>query len=403
MAGELNSILKTALGSAEASIAVLLVLFFGYWAQHIGWVDSEGEKQISHLCITVFLPALLFTQIGPHATISNLTDYGIIIILSIFAMGVSYLVGLLVRRILKGPRWTTAAFIFHNATSLPLLLINSLEKTGTIRTIIGKHGGSVSDAVTRGRTYLLIAALVSNIFRFALGPEIMSHNNSSDRDTNGDVEERHNHTERTPLLSSERVHDDAHQVWPVVKKTGKHAWSWIAGILNPPLIAAIVAVLFGITPPLRHSFFDKGKVLNATITQSIDYLGKLYTALQIFVLGSKLRSKPGAKFPVAPAIALFFHRFFLMPAIMISVVYALRARWPNYIERDPMLDFVLSIVGIGPPAITLAAISEMAELDEQEDGQVARILTIAYVITPLICVPLSATVYAVQQSGVANH
>jgi hypothetical protein len=78
-------------------------------------------------------------------------------------MIISYLVGALTHRVLKGPRWTTAAFIFHNATSLPLLLINSLEKTGTIRIIIGENGGSVSDAVTRGRTYLLIAALVANV------------------------------------------------------------------------------------------------------------------------------------------------------------------------------------------------------------------------------------------------
>lgn len=87
---------------------------------------------------------------------------------------------------------------------------------------------------------------------------------------------------------------------------------------------------------------------------------------------------------------------------MISVVYLLRVHWPNYVERDPILDFVLSIVGVGPPAITLAAISEMAGLDEREDGQVARILTIAYIVTPLIALPLSATVYAVQQSGVAS-
>ncbi|KAG9117278.1 hypothetical protein FRC07_007389, partial [Ceratobasidium sp. 392] len=163
MASELHNILETALGSAEASIAVLLVLFFGYWAQHKGWVNDDGEKQISHLCITVFLPALLFTQIGPHATVSNLSDYAIIIVLSLFAMVFSYFVGALTHRVLKGPRWTRAAFIFHNATSLPLLLINSLEKTGTIQVLIGKHGGSVSDAVARGRTYILISALVSNI------------------------------------------------------------------------------------------------------------------------------------------------------------------------------------------------------------------------------------------------
>ncbi|KAG8738480.1 hypothetical protein FRC10_006793, partial [Ceratobasidium sp. 414] len=339
---ELRDLIETALGSAEA---ILLVLLFGYWAQHLGWVNDNGEKQISHLCITVFLPALLFTQIGPHATVSNLTDYGIIIILSVFAMVVSYLAGALTHRVLKGPRWTTAAFIFHNATSLPLLLIDSLEKTGTIRVLIGEHGGSVSDAITRGRTYLLISALVSNVARFALGPGIMSHDPPS-RNANNDPEEHRTETEHTPLLSAERV---AHQVWPTVQKSGKSVWSWITGILNPPLIASIVAVVFGLIPPIRHAFFDNGKFLNATLTQSIDYLGKLYT-------GSKLRSKPGAKFPAPPAIALFLHRFFLMPAIMISVVHLLRARWPNYVERDPMLDFVLSIIGIGPPAVTLAAV-----------------------------------------------
>ncbi|KAG8679949.1 hypothetical protein FRC09_018599, partial [Ceratobasidium sp. 395] len=322
--------------STQASIAVLLVLFFGYWAQHLGWVNEDGEKQISHLCITVFLPALLFTQIGPHATVSNLTDYAIIIVLSVFAMVVSYFVGALTHRVLKGPRWTTAAFIFHNATSLPLLLLNSLEKTGTIRVLIGEHGGSVSDAIARGRTYLLIAALVSNVARFALGPEIMNPQDPSTGSTHSDPEHATG-TERTPLLSTERIHRTAHQVWPKVQKSGKSAWTWIIGVLNPPLIAAIVAVVFGLIPPIRHAFFDNGKLLNATIVQSIDYLGKLYTALQIFVLGSKLRSKPGAKFPVAPAIALFVHRFILMPAVMIGVVYLLRNRWPNYVERDPML------------------------------------------------------------------
>ncbi|KAG9099618.1 hypothetical protein FS749_000806 [Ceratobasidium sp. UAMH 11750] len=331
MASELHNILETALGSAEA---ILLVLFFGYWAQHLGWVNDDGEKQISHLCITVFLPALLFTQIGPHATASNLTDYGIIIIPSAFAMVVSYLVGTLTHRILKGPRWTTAAFIFHNATSLPLLLINSLEKTGTIRVLIGEHGGSVSDAIARGRTYLLIGALVSNVARFALGLEIMSPSDSSNHNANSDPEQRHTEIERTPLLSAERA---SHEVWPTVQKLGKTVWSWVVGVLNPLLIAAIVAVVFELIPPIRHAFFDHGKFLNATLTQSIDYFGKLYTALQIFALGSKLRSKPGAKFLVLPAIALFFHRFVLMPAIMISVVYLLRAHWPNYVKRDPML------------------------------------------------------------------
>ncbi|CAE6535843.1 unnamed protein product [Rhizoctonia solani] len=376
MPSEVSTLLDVAIGSAEASIAVLLVLGFGYYAQHAGWVNDEGERQISHLCVTVFLPALLFTQIGPHATRHNLLDYGIIVVFSVFAMVVSYFVGIASRRALKSPRWTVAAFIFNNATSLPLLLLNSLEKTGTIRIIIGKHGGSVVDAVARGRTYLLIAALVGNMGRFALGPDIMGHKQDNDSGFPSGLSTTFRPvatgSETTPLLSTARIHNTASQAWPTIKDIAKRTWIWIRGALNPPLIAAIVAVTFGLISPLHHAFFNKGQPLGATVTQSIDYLGKLYTALQMFVLGSKLRSKPGNKLPILSTTILFIHRFIVMPAIMISVMYLLRSTWPSYVEQDPMLDFVLSIVGIGPPAITLSAISEMAKLDVREDGQVSR-------------------------------
>ncbi|CAE6420265.1 unnamed protein product [Rhizoctonia solani] len=407
MPNEVSSLLEVAIGSAEASISVLLVLGFGYYAQHAGWVNEEGEKQISHLCVTVFLPALLFTQIGPHATPHNLTDYGIIVALSIFAMVVSYLAGIASRRVFKSPRWTVAAFIFNNATSLPLLLLNSLEKTGTISIIIGKNGGSVADAVARGRTYLLIAALVGNMGRFALGPDIMGPKNNDDSDFPGDLSTTFRpvsaESETTPLLSTARIHNAASQAWPTIKNAGKIIWAWVLDSINPPLIAAIVALVFGLVSPLHHAFFGKGEPLNATVTQSVDYLGKLYTALQMFVLGSKLRSKAGDKLPILSTTVLFIHRFIVMPAIMIGVVYLLRSTWPSYVERDPMLDFVLSIVGIGPPAITLSAISEMAELDAREDAQVSRLLMLSYIVTPFICVPISASVYVINHLGLANN
>ncbi|CAE6414211.1 unnamed protein product [Rhizoctonia solani] len=401
MPNELSNLLDVAAGSAEASIAVLLVLGFGYYAQHAGWVNEEGESQISQLCVTVFLPALLFTQIGPHATPHNLFDYGIIVIFSVFAMLVSYLVGVTSRRVLKSPRWTVAAFIFNNATSLPLLLLDSLEKTGTISIIIGKNGGSVADAVTRGRTYLLIAALVGNMGRFAFGPDIMGPKQNSDSDFPGDLSATFRpvpaESETTPLLSTARIHNTTSRAWPSIKNAAKRTWAWIKDALNPPLIAAIVAIIFGLISPLHHAFFKKGEPLNATVITSVDYLGKLYTALQMFVLGSKLRSKAGDKLPILSTTILFIHRFIVMPVIMISMVYFLRSTWPSYVEQDPMLDFVLSIVGIGPPAITLSAISDMAELESRDDAQVSRMLMLSYLVTPFICVPLSASVYVVQR------
>lgn len=61
--------------------------------------------------------------------------------------------------------------------------------------------------------------------------------------------------------------------------------------VNPPLVAGLLAIFFGLVTPLRRTFFEEGGALNASVVQSLISLGKLYTALQIFVLGGKLVAK----------------------------------------------------------------------------------------------------------------
>ena len=122
------------------------------------------------------------------------------------------------------------------------------------------------------------------------------------------------------------------------------------GTVNPPLVAAILAIVIGLIKPLHHAFFEEGGALNASLTQSIKTLGKLYTGLQMFVLGGKLVQKSGGKAKKLPLLYLFVFRFFIVPAISISVVYGLRSRFPHYVKADPILDFVLAIAYVGPPA-----------------------------------------------------
>lgn len=65
----------------------------------------------------------------------------------------------------------------------------------------------------------------------------------------------------------------------------------IASLVNPPLIAAILAIALGLIKPTRWLIFDEDGPLQASFTQSLTSLGKLYTALQMFALGGKLVSK----------------------------------------------------------------------------------------------------------------
>lgn len=68
--------------------------------------------------------------------------------------------------------YLTPAYIFGNATSLPLLLVNALAQTGSLDSLVVK-GDKVSSALRRATVYLLLNALVCNITRFLAGPYLM--------------------------------------------------------------------------------------------------------------------------------------------------------------------------------------------------------------------------------------
>lgn len=93
-----------------------------------------------------------------------------------------------------------------------------------------------------------------------------------------------------------------------------------------------------------------------------------------------------------------------------------------------MLDFVLSLSPVGPPALvrspllsrsskllrsnasvfllstffeqTLAAIASMADLPDAAEGQIARVITWSYGVTPFIALSVSGSLWAVEKSGV---
>jgi hypothetical protein len=93
---------KSSLIRTQASVAVLLILGYGVAAEKYKLLSPEGEKvtfalcirdtvfnsvrpsqNISHLGVTLLLPALLFTEIGPHATVSNLASCCVFLFLNV--------------------------------------------------------------------------------------------------------------------------------------------------------------------------------------------------------------------------------------------------------------------------------------------------------------------------------
>ena len=81
--------------------------------------------------------------------------------------------GFFATRAFKLPVWVTPALAFNNTTSLPLLLMESLDATGILRSILMSKTDTSSAAIDRAKSYFLVNSMVSNSLTFALGPRLL--------------------------------------------------------------------------------------------------------------------------------------------------------------------------------------------------------------------------------------
>ena len=258
------------------------------------------------------------------------------------------------------PPWVMPTCAFNNTTSLPLLLLQSLESVGSLQLII-RHGDTVSSAVQRAQSYFLVCAVVSKTIGYAVGPKMLET-----KDGNGETQERrvserdqgqedtearagaassHSATdgesdgttvnEESHLLP-ERAHKASRQVKGRFRFYCNHIFSFLprqvrhellipfeSPFADVMIICTIVGAVLGSVPSLHKAFFnhpDRGGIFTAWLTSSIKNIGKLFTTLQIFIVGGKLgvsfeRMAGGSgRIPFRAIVTIFLFRLVLWPA-----------------------------------------------------------------------------------------
>lgn len=264
------------------------------------------------------------------------------------------LIGMAAVRFFKFPRWVTPAVMFNNSTSLPLLLVQSMESTGILDDIL-KPGESSHEAIARAQSYFLVNAVISNCATFAVGPlllngrkrrvydELDGNVSSDEEDTlDGEAEEIREEIrqeireeireeirqeangqrptttrldtteagETTSLLPKrlnalearltkhayERTHSFLHKahLHPDDLSHGTRSFFTIMfSFINAPLLGALVGFVLGIVPRLHRWFFadsHNGGIFTAWLTQSLSNTGDLFVTLQVVIVGVTLSS-----------------------------------------------------------------------------------------------------------------
>ncbi|KAF2497363.1 membrane transporter [Lophium mytilinum] len=319
MGMDASEIVTPFLGALQASIAVLLTIFFGVLAAQFNLLSGDSAKEVSRTCVCMFLPALLITNVGAELHLDTGIRYLPVLLWAIVYNLLSMLLGVFATRVFKLPAWVTPALAFNNTTSLPLLLIQSLESTGILNSILMGDSDTSSAAINRAKSYFLVNSMVSNSLTFALGPRLLRpHDEDASDDDRAKPDQGHSGSHDYPINQREedvenapmpvpgttsndnapnghheressevRTREDAMQDFvdeetsllprALIQKSrqteregyrkGRHYWDrmpkWAQEILkvmyafvNPPLIGALLGALIGLVPALHRLFFN---------------------------------------------------------------------------------------------------------------------------------------------------
>ncbi|KAL4911933.1 auxin efflux carrier [Aspergillus aurantiobrunneus] len=408
-----DSLLGSFLGALQACISVLLTLSYGVAARKFGLMQRSSIHDVSGLGVKVLLPALILVHLGEQLHLDNALNYVPVFIWSITYTAFSILLARLASKILRLPEWVTPACAFNNTTSLPLLLLQSLEGVGSLRIIL-QEGDSVSSAVARAQSYFLLCGVTSKTIGYAVGPAMLTggeadgdtredeHENDEEAQNHHDHTEGHQVDEAAPLIRGRSAkHDDLHAR---LKRWGKKAvyvfperikqnvlTAFDTPMADVAVVCTLLGAVLGLVPQLHRVFFnsyEEGGVLNAWLTSSIKNIGKLFTTLQIFVVGCELgvsfermgdrsggvgsgSSNPGVK----AILTIFMIRLVVWPALSISIIYGL-AKKTSLLRSDPVLWFSMMLMPAGPPALVIQGLAELAKASESQKMTISKTLTV---------------------------
>ncbi|KAL2015997.1 hypothetical protein VTK56DRAFT_4465 [Thermocarpiscus australiensis] len=439
-------LLECFVAAIQASLSVLLVMCYGAIAAHLKILDRASTRPISKLCVRMFLPALLITKVGSELHMGSANRYLIVLIWGVVCHVISFLIGIFAHLGLGMPDWTTVAILINNTTSYPLLLIGALEDTGILRTLIVTDE-STKDAIERAKSYFLVFSTISNCITFAVGPRLIDseqlpENEPDGKDDEDDVSAHQDASrpdveanEETRLLNpstlpspgslsrraffwsrrpAQEQKPDPRRPWMVPR----HKWSqlrprtkwwllFISDFFNAPLVGAIIGAVLGLVPLFHRAFFnrtDNGGIFTAWLTASLKTIGGLFPPLPVLVAGVSLfcstkeaiaSGRSAVSMPLGTVSFILLVRFIAWPALSIGVIYALAAK-TSILGSDPVLWFALMLMPCGPSAMKLITLVQVSEGSKDEEVHISRLLTISYIISPILSLTVVGSLMASQ-------
>ncbi|QCD90034.1 protein PIN-LIKES 2 [Vigna unguiculata] len=368
------------------------------------FIPRATFKLLSKLVFALFLPCLIFTDLGESITLENFVDWWFIPVNVLVSTAIGCLLGFLVVIICKPPpelnRFTIIMTGFGNTGNLLLAVVGSVCHSDD--NPFGKNCN------TRGVTYVSLSQWVSVILVYTLvyhmmeppmeyyeiveeGAEIEEERALNDisrpllveAEWPG-IEDKETEHSKTPFIA--RIFKSISGISPsnipeleVTAESGGNSpksirclaeprvvrririvaeQTPIQHILQPPTLASLLAIIVGTVPQLKAVFFGYDAPLSF-ITDTLEIVAAAMVPSVMLVLGGMLAEGPNeSKLGLKTTIGITVARLLVLPVLGIGIV-ALSDKLNFLVDNDAMFKFVLLLQYTTPSAILLGAIASL--------------------------------------------
>eukprot|EP01018_Ginkgo_biloba_P027281 Gb_18659 [translate_table: standard] len=368
-------------------------------------IPRETFGLLSKLVFALFLPCLIFTELGKSVTLNNMREWWFIPVNVMISTATGCILGYLVALICRTPpqyfRFTVVMTGFGNTGNLPLAIIGSICHSANQP--FGAHCNTNGVAYVSFAQWVAVILVYSFVYHMLEPPEEFYEIVSEDIEIEGEqipdasrpllVEAEwpgmyHKETEhcKTPFIARVfrsmsgntdfnlgdldlHVEGNAEGGSPrsvrcltepkVVRKIRIVAEKTpIQHILQPPTIASLLAIIVGMVPHLRSFLFDEDAPLSF-FTDSLEIVAAATVPSVMLVLGGLLAEGPDkSELGMRTTIGIIVTRLVLLPLVGIGVVL-LAAKLDILVSGDKMFAFVLLLQYTMPSAILLGAMTSL--------------------------------------------
>ncbi|PON45781.1 Auxin efflux carrier [Parasponia andersonii] len=365
-------------------------------------IPKATFKLLSKLVFALFLPCLIFSELGESMTVDNLAHWWFIPVNVLVSTVVGCILGYVVVIICRPPpqfnRLTIIMTAFGNTGNLPLAVVGTVCHTSV--NPFGPHCNSRGVAYvsfSQWASVILVYTLVYHMMEPPLeyyeiveeGVEIVEElpvNNISrpllvEAEWPG-IEDKETEHSKTPFIARvfKSISSVSQSTVPDIDLSGESGersprsircfaeprvvrrmrivaeQTPIKHILQPPTIASLLAIIIGMVPQLKSFFFGYDAPLGF-VTNSLEIVAAAMVPSVMLILGGMLAEGPNeSTLGLRTTIGISVTRLLLLPLFGIGIV-ALADKLNFLVAGDRMYRFILLMQYTTPSAILLGAIA----------------------------------------------